>query len=258
MAKYVKRLSAPNKSSKYYYSDNIFYQCGYGMPNCTCYAWGRWYELLGSKPKLCTGNAENWYKFNDGYARGQTPKVGAVAVWRKGQVGNSNDGAGHVAIVEEVYKDGSFLTSNSAWGGANFYTQKYNGNYNNGSYIFLGFIYLPIEFDEDKPAKIDTPAQEGSDLDKFTDVQLACKVWAGEFGTGAEREKKLGARYNAVQKLVNKNVGRSKTSDATNRALAAEVWDGLWGTGETRKNKLNNAGFNYTAVQNLVNRGIGR
>lgn len=250
MAKYVTRLSAPSKTSKYYYSDNIFYQCGYGMPNCTCYAWGRWYELLGLKPKLCTGNAENWYKFNDGYARGQTPKVGAVAVWRKGQVGNSNDGAGHVAIVEEVYKDGSFLTSNSAWGGANFYTQKYSGNYNNGSYIFLGFIYLPIEFDEDKPASI--PANTNVDIEKLTNVQLACLVWEGFFGNGSERKNKLGNRYNAVQSLVDKGVGQSKTSYATNKALADEVWQGLWGNGGDRKNRLTAAGFDYHAVQSLV------
>ena len=64
---YKKRTTAPSKTSKYYYStSNPFYSAGYGMPNCTAYAWGRWYELLGKRPtKLSTRNAENWYVNND-------------------------------------------------------------------------------------------------------------------------------------------------------------------------------------------------
>ena len=153
MSKYVKRTTAPSKDNKYYYSDNVFYQCGYGMPNCTCYAWGRWYELLGTKPKLYTGNAETWYPKGtsyDGYKRGQTPKLGAVICWAKGVAGKSSDGAGHVAVVEEIYSDGSILTSNSAYKGTNFYTKKIPKGYKVNGYTFQGFIYLPIEFDEPK------------------------------------------------------------------------------------------------------------
>lgn len=147
MSEFIKRLTAPPKSSKYYYSDNIFYKCGYGMPNCTCYAWGRWYELLKKIPKLCTANAENWFNYTkDGYKRGQTPKLGAICVWSKGKIGVGSDGAGHVAVVEEIYKDGSILTSNSAWGGTNFYTKKYEKGYKLSGYTFLGFIYPPVEY----------------------------------------------------------------------------------------------------------------
>lgn len=237
---YVARLSAPSKSNKYYYSDNIFYQCGYGMPNCTCYAWGRWYELLGSKPKLCTGNAENWYKFNDGYERGKIPRVGAIAVWRKGQVGVSSDGAGHVAVVEEVGDDGSFLTSNSAWQGANFYTRRYYGNYNNGNYIFLGFIYLPMEFDEDKPIA-------NKELDA-----VAREVIAGKWGNGEARFKALAASgydADAVQARVNYILSNKKSVDE----LAREVMAGKWGNGADRKNRLTAAGYNYDEVQARVN-----
>ena len=56
-----KRLTAPTQVNGYYFNQNIFFKCGYGMPNCTCYAWGRWYELMGIKPKLYTGNAETWF-----------------------------------------------------------------------------------------------------------------------------------------------------------------------------------------------------
>lgn len=154
MVKYTKRIKAPDKNLKYYNLDNVFKKCGYGMfqnnGNCTCYAWGRWYELLGAKPKLCTRNAENWYKYTkDGYKRGSTPRLGAVCVWAKGEVGNGSDGAGHVAIVEEIYPDGSILTSNSAWKSSLFYTKKLDHTYKLPGYRFLGFIYPPVEYEEE-------------------------------------------------------------------------------------------------------------
>jgi hypothetical protein len=53
------------------------------LPNCVGYAWGRWYELLGSEPKLSRANAENWYAFTaDGYKLCSTPELGAVICWR--------------------------------------------------------------------------------------------------------------------------------------------------------------------------------
>lgn len=59
------------------------------MPNCTAYAYGRAYEILGSEPKLSWNNAEQWYDYNksNGYYKyGQTPKVGAIA-------------AGHITVA---------------------------------------------------------------------------------------------------------------------------------------------------------------
>ena len=155
---FVKRMSAPSKSDIHYYSDNIFYKCGYGMPNCTCYAWGRAYELLGKKPKLSTRNAENWYVTNDGYTRSSKPRIGAIACWRKGKVGNGSDGAGHVASVEEVYSNGDILVSESNRGGDIFRTKKYtkaSGYKITDAYTFQGFIYLPIDVTEEvKESKV--------------------------------------------------------------------------------------------------------
>ena len=116
------------------------------MPNCTCYAWGRFWELLGTKPTLSTRNAENWYNHNDGYDRGQTAKLGAVIVWAKGEVDNESDGAGHVAIVEQINADGSIVTSNSAWQSTNFYLKTIPNTYELNGYRFLGFIYNPVTF----------------------------------------------------------------------------------------------------------------
>ena len=137
---YSPRLTEPSRSNKYYYSDNVFYSSGYGLPNCTCYAWGRFYEISGQRPKLCTGNAGTWYSYtSDGYQRGSKPKLGAVICWsRPGD-------AGHVAVVEKINSDGSIVTSNSAWGGTYFYTQTlYPPSYSwSSAYIFQGFIYNP-------------------------------------------------------------------------------------------------------------------
>lgn len=143
MGEFIPRLTAPETSNRFYYEDNIFYKSGYGMPNCTCYAWGRFYELTGTYPKLCTANAENWYNFNDGYSRGQKPKLGAIIVWA--DVGEGD--GGHVAVVEAINEDGSITTSNSAWGGANFYTQGISNTYALEGFRFLGFIYSPIDFE---------------------------------------------------------------------------------------------------------------
>lgn len=139
------RLSAPSTSNKYYYSLNPFYKSGYGLPNCTCYAFGRFYEISGEKPKLSLRNAENWWgNTADGYERGQTPRLGAIPCWSKGKVGNGSDGAGHVASVEQINADGSIVISNSAWKGTRFYLKTLKPPYNLGSgYTFQGFIYNP-------------------------------------------------------------------------------------------------------------------
>lgn len=151
MATFVQRTTAPDSNNAYYYADNPFHQSGYGLPNCTCYAFGRFWELQGgSIPSLSWSNAEDWYGHADGYARGQTPKLGAVICWRKGVAGDDSDGAGHVAIVEAINADGSIVTSNSAYGGSLFYmeTLTKESNYSCGSsYTFQGFIYNPIDFD---------------------------------------------------------------------------------------------------------------
>ena len=95
---YSERTSAPASNNSYYYSSaNPFYEDGWAG-QCTWYAYGRAYEILGSKPKLSTGNADTWYSYNQTrgyYAYGATAKVGAIACWYK-------SGACHVAVVERI------------------------------------------------------------------------------------------------------------------------------------------------------------
>lgn len=138
---YTPRLTAPDLSNPYYYSNNNpFYASGYGMPNCTAYAWGRAYEILGSPPALPTSDARRWYERTTAYSKGQTPALGAIAVWW-------SDASGHVAVVEKI-ENGTVTFSNSAWGGTTFYltTSPADGsdNYcgNRAGWTFLGFIYI--------------------------------------------------------------------------------------------------------------------
>lgn len=146
------RTSAPSTTNKYWkhtstggYNSCIHIANGSVLPNCVGYAWGRFYEILGNKPKLSRRNAEDWFGYTaDGYKRGKTPKVGAVICWRKGKAGVNSDGAGHVAIVERVNNDGSILISESGYNSFRFRTRTLAKPYSIGSaYTFQGFIYNP-------------------------------------------------------------------------------------------------------------------
>jgi surface antigen len=153
METFTPRTEAPATSNAYFYADNPFYQSGYGMPNCTAYAWGRFWEISGERPRLSTGDAEDWWDYDaDGYERGQTAKLGAVICWAKGIPGDDSDGAGHVAVVEKINADGSILTSNSAWNSTLFYEKLIQSDYELAGYTFQGFIYNPVSFNADDGA----------------------------------------------------------------------------------------------------------
>ena len=140
---YTPRLTAPSKSNGFYYSNkNIFYSIGYGMPNCTAYAWGRAYELLGTAPKLSVDSAHYWWNYNKShnyYPSGQTPKLGALACW-------NNPYGGHVAVVEKI-TDTTVTLSHSEWAGRTFYLTEFpvgdkNGGIYSSGWSFYGYIYI--------------------------------------------------------------------------------------------------------------------
>lgn len=140
---YIPRVSAPDADDPYYYSnENIYYASNYGMPNCTCYAWGRAYELTGRTPELSPWDACTWFDYNRDngcYDYGFEPKLGAIACWAY-----ADGGSGHVAVVEEIGED-TVTYSNSAYAGTAFYTETApvadpcNGREN---WIFQGYIYV--------------------------------------------------------------------------------------------------------------------
>jgi surface antigen len=140
--KYTPRTTAPDSNNAYYYSSkNIFYASGYGMPNCTAYAYGRAYEILGTKPKLCSSNAGNWYGYNKSnkyYSYGSTPKLGAIACWSK------SGAAGHVAVVEAINGNNVTISESHYYSKVVFDTKtmkKDSSNYLT-SYNFQGYIYI--------------------------------------------------------------------------------------------------------------------
>lgn len=127
------RLSSPSRSNPYYNrSLNAYSQSGYGMPNCTAYAYGRIYEITDEAPKISSGNAGSWWfsnKRNQYYEYGQEPKLGAIACW-----------SGHVAVVEEI--NGNTVTiSQSHWGRRYFDTTTYSNPKTKFRQTFYGYIY---------------------------------------------------------------------------------------------------------------------
>lgn len=108
-----------------------------------------------------------------------------------------------------------------------------------------------------KPAQVSTqPTTPSGDIEK-----LARDVIAGKYGNGDARKKALGSKYSAVQARVNEILlGTSKPSSKpaapakkSNKDIAKEVIRGDWGNGEERRKRLTAAGYNYAAIQSLVN-----
>ncbi len=234
MSKFVPRKSAPSTTDKHWIKSTCggLNEClkisgNSCLPNCVGYAWGRFYELIGTRPKLSTGNAENWYDNTaDGYKRSDTPKLGAVACWRKGKAFNESDGCGHVAIVEEIKPNGDIVCSNSAYGGSRFYMKTYSksAGYNSGALTFQGFILPPVDFEE-------------SSAD-----ELAREI--------VQRLTETDCDWEDVKSRVSELLyPPQKSLDE----IATEVIRGDWGAGDDRKKRLIAAGYDYYAVQKRVN-----
>lgn len=190
-AAFTPRLSAPASNNKYYFSDlNVFYRYGYGMPNCTAYAYGRAYELLGKAPVLCPYNAGEWYTYNKNngaYAYGSTPKLGAIAVWD-----NYDFDTGHVAVVEKI--TGTQVTlSESAWGGSTFFTSEVSTTDSHLGYSrmrFLGYIYV---------GDFIAPGEDGNPVTTQTPGEL----WKINSGDGVCLRTGTGTGYTVVTTIPN-------------------------------------------------------
>lgn len=124
---------------------------GSTLANCVGGAWGAFAKREGNPDcrvgcKVGTdwpGNAKDWLRFSkeQGYETGMTPKLGAVACWdRKG-------GLGHVANVEKINADGSWVSSESGLNTSPYWFSKtYNAKSYRSGYTFLGFIYPIYDF----------------------------------------------------------------------------------------------------------------
>lgn len=101
--------------SKWYSAQNPYFPY-FQMPNCTAYAYGRFWELTGQRPVgLCgggTGNGGEWFTMTSAYTKSNTPVVGSIICWNDP---NGNN-AGHVAVVEAVDTINNTITvSQSGW-----------------------------------------------------------------------------------------------------------------------------------------------
>ena len=282
---FTPRLTAPSTSDKYWLHTSkgglngcIHISGGSCLPNCVGYAWGRFYEIIGTKPALSKNNAEMWYGYAaDGYKRSSTPALGAIACWSKGVVGNGADGAGHVAVVERIEANGDIVTSNSAYGGTRFYTQTYKKSegYNFGAYKFQGFILPPVQIKDTTPTTTTTSKPAAPTAFKVGDVVdfTGSTHYTSSTGTRGTAAKPGRAKitliaagtahpYHIVHTDNKSDVyGWVNAADISGAGsgkksveeLASEVLAGKWGNGAERKKRLEAAGYSYSAVQKKVN-----
>ena len=118
---------------------------------------------------------------------------------------------------------------------------------NSNFYQLTYYLFNGKEFMSDKSKE---------DLSKYSDEELAEMVWQGKFGNGEERKKRLGARYNVVQKLVNKGIGKNNKQPSKQHEdkpdillMVKKTIRGDYGSGHTRKKRL---GKYYDEVQHQV------
>ena len=163
------RKECPKKGNKYYnnkshggLSDAVN---GYPMisgltvlDNCVGWANSRFNEIIND-PELkgvvkkfkyqLVCDAEDFIESakRQGLKISPTPIEGGIMVWQKGATLSPNNGAGHVAVVERVYDDGTILTSESGWASWTFKTVRRdntNGRWGQNSlYTFRGCIINP-------------------------------------------------------------------------------------------------------------------
>lgn len=112
-----------------------------------------------------------------------------------------------------------------------------------GDYKKYGSIhqYTSIPLDKDYFYKESYPNPGDKTKPVKTTDELVKEVLKGKYGTGDERKKKLGRRYDEVQQRVNEVL-----------RLARKAVNGDYGNGAVRKKKL---GKDYAIVQWVINSG---
>ena len=162
---------------------------GCTLSNCVGWAWGRWQQINGSvDPRLPASNAGNWWRQaqNAGMNTGSTPQLGAVACFN-----------GHVAIVEEIAPDGSYINCSESDYGGNAFTYRTRYRSQNWSYPgyaqFQGFIY---QNDTPTPGPGPGPEPEPPEPDPGQEDQKF-KWWFFRWQILKKQDK--GDRYNYVR-----------------------------------------------------------
>lgn len=141
----------PMIGNKWWYSTGNPYYPSFGMPNCTCYTYGRIAELHNKFIPLPVTDGRYWWDdFQQPqypYSMGPTPELGCVMCWGPIEPQEPEDwdeeeygpwepdpddpwftADGHVAVVEEIAYDindnpVACRTSNSGWQSTYFWTE---------------------------------------------------------------------------------------------------------------------------------------
>lgn len=250
------RTECPSKGNKYYnnkvhggLSDAVN---GYPMikgltvlDNCVGWANSRFNEIIND-PNLegivkalkyqLVCNAENFIESakKQGLKISSTPIEGGIMVWQKGRTLSGGDGAGHVAVVERVYEDGTILTSESGYASWTFKTvRRDNGNGRwgqNSNYKFRGCIINPSVTN---PKVVPVPPLT------IDGIGGACTARAMQrfFGTVQDGEisgqNKSCAKYYPAMKAVAYGKGGSPCIKNMQRWLGIKQ-DGVWGKDTSR------------------------
>lgn len=259
MNEYIPRTRAPAEDDPHWISTAYggLNECliidrknGSVLPNCTGYAWGRMYELIGEKPLLPKTDARTWFPAFEGYARGQRAALGAVACW-------GGTKYGHVAIVESIGND-YIMCSQSNYGGTRWeYVKCIRGGSGYisgmGNAAFQGFIYCPKKFDA-----IGSGSQAVSPYKTLNDIALAVISGKGAWYKcyGQTRFNKI-ASYGFDPQEVQQRVNEILTTDyhsIDDIARAIIRGTGQWYEcyGADRKKLCEHYGFNYADVQKHI------
>lgn len=183
---------------------------------------------------------------NDAYV----PKAGDVIFydWQDLGIGDNVGSSDHVGIVEKC--DGKTITviEGNISNKVGRRTLAVNGKYIRG-------FGVPAYTTQ----SASTPAPSTTKKDITT---IAKEVLAGQWGNGDDRKNRLtnaGYDYATVQAKVNELVsGKTSTPTKSVAEVAKEVLAGKWGNGTARKTALENAGYNYSEVQQKVNELCGQ
>ena len=178
-----------------------------------------------------------------------TPKAGDVIVFNWDGTSQPNNGySDHIGYVESV--SGGVITTIEG----NSSEAVRRKTYRVGQACIRGFARPRYAQSSQKPVQPSKPAQK--DL-----TTIAKEVISGAWGNGDDRKARLesaGYSYSAVQQEVNRLLcGTSKPQLKPVSQIAKEVLRGDWGNGSDRKRRLEQAGYNYQAVQAEVNRLAG-
>lgn len=191
------------------------------------------------------------YYRNKGQFHTSNPKPGDQIFF-----GSSVSNSSHTGIVEKV--EGSRVYTIEG----NTSDQVARRNYALGASNIIGYGRPAYDAESSSgstggTSSGSTGGTTGTTTKKKTVAEIADEVIAGKWGNGSDRKSRLtaaGYDYTAVQNAVNAKLsGKTVTPTKSNTEIAKEVIAGKWGNGSDRRKRLEAAGYNYAAVQKLVN-----